>query len=73
MLRANSLIIGALVASMGATRVFGNYRSGRLNQIISALTVLSSIYPIAAPFYWGFTDRIRPTCDRVISGTQSNS
>lgn len=66
--RANSLTLGALVASMGATRVFGNYRSGRLNQIISALTVLPGIYLIAAPFLWGFTDRTRPTYDLIISG-----
>jgi hypothetical protein len=66
--RANSLTIGALIASMGATRVFGNYRSGRLNQIISALTVLPGIYLIGAPFWWGFTDRTRPTYDLIISG-----
>ena len=66
--RANSLTLGALVASMGATRVFGNYRSGRLNQIIGALTVLPGIYLIAAPFLWGFTDRTRPTNSLIISG-----
>jgi hypothetical protein len=66
--RANSLTLGALIATMGATRVFGNYRSGRLNQIISALTVLPGIYLIAAPFVWGFTDRTRPTYDLIISG-----
>jgi FtsH-binding integral membrane protein len=66
--RANSLTLGALIATMGATRVFGNYRSGRLNQIISALTVLPGIYLIAAPFLWGFTDRTRPTYDLIISG-----
>jgi hypothetical protein len=66
--RSNSLALGALVASMGATRVFGNYRSGRLNQIISALTVLPGIYLIAAPFLWGFTDRTRPTYSFIISG-----
>lgn len=66
--RANSLTLGALVASMGATRVFGNYRSGRLNQLISGLTVLPGIYLIAAPFVWGFTDRTRPTYDLIISG-----
>lgn len=66
--RANSLALGALVASMGATRVFGNYRSGRLNQLISALTVLPGLYLIAAPFLWGFTDRTRPTYDLIASG-----
>jgi hypothetical protein len=53
---------------MGATRVFGNYRSGRLNQIISALTVLPGIYLIGAPFWWGFTDRTRPTYSFIASG-----
>jgi len=66
--RANSLTLGALIATMGATRVFGNYRSGRLNQLISALTVLPGIYLIAAPFVWGFTDRARPTYDLIASG-----
>jgi hypothetical protein len=66
--RANSLTLGALIASMGATRVFGNYRSGRLNQLISGLTVLPGLYLIAAPFVWGFTDRTRPTYDLILSG-----
>ncbi len=66
--RANDLVLGALVASMGATRVFGNYRSGRLNQIISGLTVLPGIWLIVAPFVLGYTDRIRPTRSDIISG-----
>jgi hypothetical protein len=53
---------------MGATRIFGNYRSGRLNQLISGLTVLPGIYLIAAPFVWGFTDRTRPTYSFIASG-----
>jgi hypothetical protein len=66
--RANDLVLGALVASMGATRVFGNYRSGRLNQIISALTVLPGAWLIAAPFVLGYTDRTRPMTSDIIAG-----
>lgn len=66
--RANDLVLGALVASMGATRVFGNYRSGRLNQLISALTVLPGIWLIAAPFVLGYTDRTRPMVSDIIAG-----
>jgi hypothetical protein len=66
--RANDLVLGALVASMGATRVFGNYRSGRLNSLISALTVLPGAWLIAAPFVLGYTDRTRPMTSDIISG-----
>jgi hypothetical protein len=66
--RANELIIGALVASMGATRVFGNYRSGRLNQLISALNVLPGIWLVAAPFILGYSDMSRPRWTDIITG-----
>jgi SPW repeat len=66
--RANDLVLGALIASMGATRVFGHYRSGRLNQVISALTVLPGIWLIAAPFVLGYTDRTRPMTSDIIAG-----
>jgi hypothetical protein len=66
--RANGLVLGALVASMGATRVFGNYRSGRLNQTISSLTVLPGAWLIAAPFVLGYTDRTRPMTSDIIAG-----
>jgi hypothetical protein len=62
------MIIGALVASMGATRVFGNYRSGRLNQLISALTVLPGLWLLLAPFVLGYADMARPTRVDIISG-----
>jgi hypothetical protein len=65
---ANDMIIGALVASMGATRVFGNYRSGRLNQLISALTVLPGLWLLLAPFVLGYADMARPTRVDIISG-----
>jgi hypothetical protein len=65
---ANEMIIGALVASMGATRVFGNYRSGRLNQLISALTVLPGIWLVIAPFVLGYSDMVRPTRVDIITG-----
>jgi hypothetical protein len=65
---ANEMIIGALVASMGATRVFGNYRSGRLNQLISALTVLPGIWLVIAPFVLGYSDMARPTRVDIITG-----
>jgi hypothetical protein len=66
--RANELIIGALVASMGATRVFGNYRSGRLNQLISGLNVLPGIWLIAAPFVLDYSDMARPLWTDLITG-----
>jgi hypothetical protein len=66
--RANGLVLGALVASTGATRVFGNYRSGRLNQTISSLTVLPGVWLVAAPFVLGYTDRTRPMTSDIISG-----
>src|SRR5947209_1203681 len=66
--RANDLVLGALVASMGATRVFGNYRSGRLNQLISGLTVLPGIWLVIAPFVLGYSDRARPTRVDIITG-----
>lgn len=66
--RANDLILGALIASMGATRVFGNYRSGRLNQMISGLTVLPGIWLIAAPFVLRYSGHPRPTYSDVITG-----
>ena len=66
--RANDLVLGALIASMGATRVFGNYRSGRLNQLISGLTLLPGIWLIIAPFVLSYSDRIRPTRSDIIAG-----
>ncbi len=43
--RANDLVLGIVVASMGATRVFGNYRSGPAqSEIISGLTALQGIW-----------------------------
>ena len=65
---ANELILGALVASMGATRVFGNYRSGQLNQLISGLSVLPGIWLVVAPFVLQYSDRIRPTRVDIITG-----
>jgi len=65
---ANEMIIGALVASMGATRVFGNYRSGALNRMISGLSVLPGIWLILAPFVLQYTARVRPTRVDIITG-----
>lgn len=66
--RANDLVLGALIASMGATRVFGNYRSGRLNQIISGLTVLPGIWLIIAPFVLNYAEHTRPMYSDIVSG-----
>lgn len=65
---ANEMIIGALVASMGATRVFGNYRSGNLNRLISGLTVLPGIWLIVAPYVLQYSNRVRPMRVEIISG-----
>ncbi len=66
--RANDLVLGIVVASMGATRVFGNYRSGRLNQIISGLTVLPGIWLIAAPYVLNYASHARPRNSDIITG-----
>ena len=66
--RANEMIIGALVASMGATRVFGNYRSGALNRMISGLSVVPGIWLIVAPYVLQYSDRVRPTRVDMITG-----
>jgi len=66
--RSNDLILGVLIASMGATRVFGNYRSGRLNQLISGLNVLPGIWLIIAPFVLSYSGLMRPTRNDIITG-----
>jgi len=65
---ANEMIIGALVASMAATRVFGNYRSGALNGMISGLSVLPGVWLIVAPFVLQYSARVRPTRVDIITG-----
>ena len=57
---AHDLIAGMVISTMAATRIFGNYRSGRLNQIISALTVLAGVWLFAASFVLGYAEYPRP-------------
>lgn len=66
--RGNDLVLGAVIASMAATRIFGNYRSGRLNSLISALAILPGLWLIAAPFIFSYQDMARPTWSDIISG-----
>jgi hypothetical protein len=66
--RANDLVLGTLIASMAATRIFGNYRSARLNATISALTVLPGIWLIIAPFVLGYLDMTSPMRSDIITG-----
>ncbi len=66
--RANDLVLGIVIASMGATRVFGNYRSGRLNQLLSGLTALPAIWLIIAPFVLNYSSHARPRNSDIIAG-----
>jgi hypothetical protein len=66
--RANDLTLGMVIATMAATRIFGNYRSGRLNSIISALCVLPGLWLIASPFIFSYQDMTRPMWSDIISG-----
>lgn len=66
--RGNDLVLGAVIASMAATRIFGNYRSGRLNSLISALAILPGLWLIFAPFIFSYSDEARPMWSDIISG-----
>ncbi len=66
--RSNDLVIGITVATLAAIRLFGNYRSGRLNQVLSWLTVLPGIWLIASPFLFDYADMTSSSLNAYISG-----